>query len=559
MNNTLRQFVRSILSEITRYEEETGEGYDVSEEIEQLVSTDVPAPYAFTMTQIQKVGINPMTDYDTPAGVYAYPLNRDYYDKLVDNELPFATNAPYCNVLKLNLDRKWLIVGEQGGRAGTKDVMEVQKKVGPEVSRRATVEGKHYNMNNDSKIFDLTYFATVDLENSTAKWNQLLRSFGYVGIYDSGYKVIHPNEPTQLVCLDPSAYQWLNTYETRTVRKYARGTVKKSPSRKSDAQQTDSSWVDKWNYDDFTKISKAKDLIEQTSDPALIQKIYDKFPNNNKPYREVVLNRNTTQKLLSAALDFMLKKFDKDPFTAKESLNRMLKHPNCPPEAWDSVDMLYADTGDSSSNKEFSALSNPKVTEDKVRKILQAIIKMPPEKFFSESRNFYNLYYTDKQNMYSLLMNPNFPQDVLRMMLDAEVSAPDIRALALKNPNLPPEHYKKIVNDIMDPKTKDHKRDTMIRNVVLKPEDAIKLMRTVVKSPLYRQSILMNTNFSAEDLDVLANKFTTYEELMGVISNKKVSDRTLRRIAQHPDRDTRDAAKSKLRDRQPSTEQIRYY
>ena len=559
MKDTRRQFVRSVLSEITRYEEETGEGYDVSEEIEQLVSTDVPAPYAFTMTQIQKVGINPMTDYDTPAGVYAYPLNRDYYNKLIKNDLPFATNAPYCNVLKLNLDRKWLIVGKKGGRAGMKDVLEVQKKVGPEVSKRATIEGKHYDMNNGSKIFDLTYFATVDLENSTSRWNQLLRSFGYVGVYDSGYQVIHPNEPTQLVCLDPSSYQWLNTYETRAVRKYAQRTIKRSPGRKDSAPKISSSWVDKWNYNDFTKISKAQDLIEQTPDPALIQQIYDKFPENNKPYIFVVSNRNSTQKILSQALDNLLKNFDKDPYTAKVALNTMLKHPNCPPEAWDKVDMLYADTGDSSSNKEFSALSNSKMTEDKIKKILQAIIKMPPERFFSESRNFYSLYFTDKENLQHLLKNPNFPQDVLRIMLDAEVSAPDIRGLALKSPNLPPEHYKKVVDDIMDPKTSSYKRESMVRSVILKPEDAIKLMRTIVKKPVDRQAILMNTNFSAEDLDVLANKFTTYEELMGVIKNKNVSDRTLRRISQHPDRDTRDAAKSKLRDRQPSNEQIRYY
>jgi hypothetical protein len=47
------------LSEITRYEKETGKKYNAAEEIKKFVTKSHPTQYAFTMTNIQKVGINP--------------------------------------------------------------------------------------------------------------------------------------------------------------------------------------------------------------------------------------------------------------------------------------------------------------------------------------------------------------------------------------------------------------------------------------------------------------------------------------------------------------------
>lgn len=47
MKNTFREFVRSVLLEITRYERERGEKFDPKSAIKKLVSGDHPHPVRF--------------------------------------------------------------------------------------------------------------------------------------------------------------------------------------------------------------------------------------------------------------------------------------------------------------------------------------------------------------------------------------------------------------------------------------------------------------------------------------------------------------------------------
>lgn len=98
--------------------------YDLAEQ-----TKSGPPMYAFTMTSIQKLGINPSTGYNTPVAIYAYPATPEYVDKLLggkhiqigldkglddmdidghltpfaedDRELPFVADAPYINFFEL--------------------------------------------------------------------------------------------------------------------------------------------------------------------------------------------------------------------------------------------------------------------------------------------------------------------------------------------------------------------------------------------------------------------------------------------------------------------------
>jgi hypothetical protein len=88
-----------------------------------------PPKYAFTMTSIQKVGINPSSGFNTPLALYAYPVTPEYVDKLLggkhieigidkglddtdieghlspfgadDKVLPFVADAPFINFFEL--------------------------------------------------------------------------------------------------------------------------------------------------------------------------------------------------------------------------------------------------------------------------------------------------------------------------------------------------------------------------------------------------------------------------------------------------------------------------
>ncbi len=52
-----------------------------------------------SFTEIPKLGINPDYEYDTPVGIYAYPL-REVWTSLVNDTLPFASDRPYVHVFR---------------------------------------------------------------------------------------------------------------------------------------------------------------------------------------------------------------------------------------------------------------------------------------------------------------------------------------------------------------------------------------------------------------------------------------------------------------------------
>lgn len=77
----------------------------------------------FHLGSVNKLGINPETKYDTPLGVYAYPLTSEYKQRLLDNELPFAQTQPYIQLFKLKPDSRLFIV--QSYTAYTEDYQKL--------------------------------------------------------------------------------------------------------------------------------------------------------------------------------------------------------------------------------------------------------------------------------------------------------------------------------------------------------------------------------------------------------------------------------------------------
>lgn len=98
----------------------------------------------FSMTEINKLGINPKSVYDTPLGIYSYPFSEQYKALLKTGKLPFATDKKYIQffnvvrgpVLNLNTydesmlvtDREKLVVFvKQKGLLTFKDGIESVK------------------------------------------------------------------------------------------------------------------------------------------------------------------------------------------------------------------------------------------------------------------------------------------------------------------------------------------------------------------------------------------------------------------------------------------------
>lgn len=232
--------VKKPLKEITRYEKETGGKYNIVDEFTKRITVQ-PCEYAFTMTKILKIGINPQTKYNTPAGVYCYPLDSIRYTELIENELPFMSDAPYIGLVKLNWNAKWLTFGKDNGTPEQEESVAAYLKYKYDFNINDYSERPlHWNHSPNARIFDMTYFCSLSQAKDTGTrptimWTQILKELGYDGIYDEGAGIVHSAERTQLVCLTLNAYEKVGMYETAALRASSEPVQKKGRYKRNAA------------------------------------------------------------------------------------------------------------------------------------------------------------------------------------------------------------------------------------------------------------------------------------------------------------------------------------
>jgi len=501
------------LNEITRYEEEMGKDVDFAAEVRKYVSKSQPTRYAFTMTSIPKVGLNPGTNFNTPAGVYAYPLNVAYYRKLIENKLPFQSEAPYCNIMKLNLNGKWLYTSGKGmDRSTQADLDAAIAAAEPHQVRWAERYGSHYNLGIDSKIFDITFSATQASKSpkSTVAWTSLLRKLGYIGVYDPGNKVIHPSEPNQLVCLDPSAYEWVATYETKTIRKQGR-TEKSGPTvdrRKasiesfknlkmpdSDSPMQLNDFISKLktfynqglNVSDFVnqvidkvtpcdngnKFSVIQKLLQypELTKPQDIQKMWDALTPEWKKDTVVLIsfvqpNVNTPLPVLTSVTDELLK--SENPDLRTDEFNEILKKKNLPSESLAKIASIIPKLSFERTRMRlyYAIAMHPNVTTEILGSLpAEARIsssKATPElisQTFKDNKEAIkkDIKYADNSDMLiSIAKNSSTPKEVLDEIWEMTSNVDSVfmiykkvRILLAANPGIGKDRMKQILDDFM--------------------------------------------------------------------------------------------------------------
>jgi hypothetical protein len=271
---TIRKIIRhhlvsDKLQESDAYQRKFGKRFDPSDKIKPYVdqfSSDGIAKYAITMTTLNKVGVNPTSEYQTPFGIYLYPLTSEIYSDLLKNTLPFASEQPSVSIVRLinPTKSKWLKVDVNYGfdiKSLAKNVLLDAEKIRDELSNEIwrhralhligesvlekasfsslmrdnksksnldlllkllDSEALHTNSGLDSQeLFDLTYLASKwsTFPKAPILWNKILRNLGYDGIYDPGESVIHENEPHQACALSIKAIELVETFETKSIRK----------------------------------------------------------------------------------------------------------------------------------------------------------------------------------------------------------------------------------------------------------------------------------------------------------------------------------------------------
>jgi hypothetical protein len=250
--------LKKLIIEMSRYKKETGKSSWGAEDLKKYLSdTSQDAKnfqqYAFTMTSINKVGVNPQSEYETPLGVYFYPLTDKMYESLIDNNLPFASESENVSLVRLKdvQSSKWLRVTDKNQSIDLEKLQMKAYKFFDDSNKNFDDSNKNFDDNenldfddtiarwdrwikresrltNASLLFAYCVFLVQKFDKKSKhassairgrRFNQILRHLGFIGVYDTGEGIIHPNEPAQLVALEPSAYEIVASYNTKEIRK----------------------------------------------------------------------------------------------------------------------------------------------------------------------------------------------------------------------------------------------------------------------------------------------------------------------------------------------------
>lgn len=155
-----------------------------------------------------KIGINPRSQFNTPNGIYCYPI--DYVISLFkNNRWDFGTNRPFVYVIEPTSN---LLISsqytEEMFERDTKKLVELY-----DIDPKIVADYSLTRFKPSENIWRLTrLIANKDStkDNNPNKWSAIFRSIGYSGFFDSnGEGIIHKNEPLQCVFFSKNAFKVL--------------------------------------------------------------------------------------------------------------------------------------------------------------------------------------------------------------------------------------------------------------------------------------------------------------------------------------------------------------
>lgn len=225
-----------------------------------------------SFTSIEKLGINPGSTFNTPLGIYSYPLRYVIDFDFITN-LPFVGNQPFINLFKIKNN---LVILTSSDTAS--EYMAKLNRYIPGVFDAHNDEIKKYQIR--SNISQLWLYTKLASDHDPKRWGYLLKKLGIDGIVDRETSTIHPSEPTQAVF-----------FSTNVIEKNVRLMNKDVKFDKETGEYT-----------------KAKDAKDYASDK--IQSLI----------------MSTVKKNDLEKLDEILKDHDKYPFDASEIANKIISH-----------------------------------------------------------------------------------------------------------------------------------------------------------------------------------------------------------------------------------------
>jgi hypothetical protein len=155
----------------------------------------------FTMSDVNRLGVNPLSSYNTPHGLYAYPLNEEYFAKIKfgdilnsSKRLPFKADAPYIHIFFTDWTNV-LHFSRYNENMYENDIKKLKQHY-PDLKLDDVDFSFFEKQSYSTKIWSITYY----LKKNSKDWARILYSIlGYDAIIDPGYGIIHSSEKTQAV------------------------------------------------------------------------------------------------------------------------------------------------------------------------------------------------------------------------------------------------------------------------------------------------------------------------------------------------------------------------
>jgi len=165
-------------------------------------------PYAFVhYSDIEKLGLNPSSEFDTPLGIYSYPLNQFSVDDIITGRVPFAGDRKYIHLFTADPD-------------GIVFVNDTTSKQEAHFESKAEKYANHLGLRLDdarvqTPLGRYWYASMKGSEGSSLEWRYILVEDGIKGVVDYGAGIIHPNESTQAVFFSKSSLNHIGTFHVK--------------------------------------------------------------------------------------------------------------------------------------------------------------------------------------------------------------------------------------------------------------------------------------------------------------------------------------------------------
>jgi hypothetical protein len=167
----------------------------------------------FHMSDLNRLGINPQSKYDTPLGIYAYPLNDHMYEKMRTKTLPFAEERPYVHIFRPRNPERILnlrLFTQEDYNHWIKWIIDRYGHMHDDLEREIKLmANRAFQYTPVSRFWNVTRELTV----TAKKWRKLFMDMGFEGVKDPDTGTIYAEEPEQAVFFSLEFIEHLDTYE----------------------------------------------------------------------------------------------------------------------------------------------------------------------------------------------------------------------------------------------------------------------------------------------------------------------------------------------------------